>query len=89
MASQRAIDRTWRVVAPVSRSSASSRIIAADDTARILILTTFGLDEYVYEALCAGANGFVLKDDPPEQLITAVHTVAAGDALLSPHLPSG
>ena len=63
---------------------ATRRIIAADNTARILILTTFGLDEYVYEALCAGANGFVLKDDPPEQLIAAVHTVAAGDALLSP-----
>jgi DNA-binding NarL/FixJ family response regulator len=60
------------------------RIIAADDTARILILTTFGLDEYVYEALRAGASGFVLKDDPPEQLISAVRTVAAGDALLSP-----
>ena len=63
---------------------ATRRIIAADNAARILILTTFGLDEYVYEALCAGANGFVLKDDPPEQLIAAVHTVAAGDALLSP-----
>ena len=63
---------------------ATRRIIAADDNARILILTTFGLDEYVYEALRAGANGFVLKDDPPEQLIAAVHTVAAGDALLSP-----
>ena len=63
---------------------ATRRIIAADNAARIMILTTFGLDEYVYEALCAGANGFVLKDDPPEQLIAAVHTVAAGDALLSP-----
>jgi len=63
---------------------ATRRIIAADNTARILILTTFGLDEYVYEALRAGASGFVLKDDPPEQLIAAVHTVAAGDALLSP-----
>jgi DNA-binding NarL/FixJ family response regulator len=63
---------------------ATRRIIAADDAARILILTTFGLDEYVYEALRAGASGFVLKDDPPEQLIAAVHTVAAGDALLSP-----
>ena len=51
---------------------------------RILILTTFDLDEYVYEALRAGASGFVLKDDPPEQLIAAVRTVAAGDALLSP-----
>jgi DNA-binding NarL/FixJ family response regulator len=63
---------------------ATRRIIAANDSARILILTTFGLDEYVYEALRAGASGFVLKDDPPEQLIAAVRTVAAGDALLSP-----
>jgi DNA-binding NarL/FixJ family response regulator len=63
---------------------ATRRIIAAHDAARILILTTFGLDEYVYEALRAGASGFVLKDDPPEQLISAVRTVAAGDALLSP-----
>ena len=62
---------------------ATRRIIAANDAARILILTTFGLDEYVYEALRAGASGFVLKDDPPEQLISAVRTVAAGDALLS------
>jgi DNA-binding NarL/FixJ family response regulator len=63
---------------------ATRRILAADSSARILILTTFGLDEYVYEALCAGASGFVLKDDPPEQLIAAVRTVAAGNALLSP-----
>jgi DNA-binding NarL/FixJ family response regulator len=48
------------------------------------MLTTFDLDEYVYEALHAGASGFVLKDDPPEQLIAAVRTIAAGDALLSP-----
>jgi DNA-binding NarL/FixJ family response regulator len=63
---------------------ATRRILAADDTARILILTTFDLDEYVYEALRAGASGFVLKDDPPEQLIAAVRIVAGGDALLSP-----
>jgi DNA-binding NarL/FixJ family response regulator len=63
---------------------ATRRILAADDGARILILTTFDLDEYVYEALRAGASGFVLKDDPPEQLIAAIRTVAAGDALLSP-----
>jgi DNA-binding NarL/FixJ family response regulator len=63
---------------------ATRRILAADDTARILILTTFDLDEYVYEALRAGASGFVLKDDPPEQLIAAVRIVADGDALLSP-----
>jgi DNA-binding NarL/FixJ family response regulator len=63
---------------------ATRRILAADGAARVLILTTFDLDEYVYEALRAGASGFVLKDDPPEQLIAAVRTVAAGDALLSP-----
>jgi DNA-binding NarL/FixJ family response regulator len=63
---------------------ATRRILAADSGARILILTTFDLDEYVYEALRAGASGFVLKDDPPEQLIAAIRTVAAGDALLSP-----
>jgi DNA-binding NarL/FixJ family response regulator len=63
---------------------ATRRILAADDTTRILILTTFDLDEYVYEALRAGASGFVLKDDPPEQLLAAIRTVAGGDALLSP-----
>jgi DNA-binding NarL/FixJ family response regulator len=63
---------------------ATRRILAANPRARILILTTFDLDEYIYEALRAGASGFVLKDDPPEQLIAAIHTVAAGDALLSP-----
>ena len=63
---------------------ATRRILAADDEARILILTTFDLDEYVYEALRAGASGFVLKDDPPEQLLAAIRTVAGGDALLSP-----
>jgi DNA-binding NarL/FixJ family response regulator len=63
---------------------ATRRILAANHAARILILTTFGLDEYVYEALRAGASGFVLKDDPAEQLIGAVRTVAAGNALLSP-----
>ncbi|MET0939684.1 MAG: response regulator transcription factor [Gaiellaceae bacterium] len=63
---------------------ATRRILAKDRDARILILTTFDLDEYVYEALRAGASGFVLKDDSPEQLIAAIRTVAAGDALLSP-----
>jgi DNA-binding NarL/FixJ family response regulator len=63
---------------------ATRDILAADPSARILILTTFDLDEYVYGALEAGASGFVLKDDPPEQLIAALRTVAAGDALLSP-----
>jgi DNA-binding NarL/FixJ family response regulator len=63
---------------------ATRRILAADSSARILILTTFDLDEYVYEALRAGASGFVLKDDPPEQLLGAIRIVAGGDALLSP-----
>jgi DNA-binding NarL/FixJ family response regulator len=63
---------------------ATRRILAADNGARVLVLTTFDLDEYVYEALRAGASGFVLKDDSPEQLIAAIRTVAAGEALLSP-----
>ena len=65
---------------------ATRRILAADEEARILILTTFDLDEYVYEALRSGASGFVLKDEPPEQLLAAIRTVAAGDALLSPSI---
>ncbi|HET6696044.1 MAG TPA: response regulator transcription factor [Gaiellaceae bacterium] len=63
---------------------ATRRILAADNAARVLILTTFDLDEYVYEALRAGASGFVLKDDPPEQLLAAIRVVAGGEALLSP-----
>jgi DNA-binding NarL/FixJ family response regulator len=63
---------------------ATRRILATDKGARILILTTFDLDEYVFEALRSGASGFVLKDDSPEQLLAAIRTVAAGDALLSP-----
>jgi DNA-binding NarL/FixJ family response regulator len=64
---------------------ATRRIIRSRDQApRVLILTTFDLDEYVYEALLAGASGFVLKDIPPEQLVEAIHVVAQGDALLSP-----
>jgi DNA-binding NarL/FixJ family response regulator len=67
---------------------ATRRILAADDTARVLILTTFDLDEYVYEALRAGASGFVLKDDPPEQLLAAIRIVAGGEAPLSPAITS-
>ena len=63
---------------------ATRRILAADPDAKVLVLTTFNLDDYVYESLRAGASGFVLKDEPPEQLIAAVRTVAAGEALLSP-----
>jgi DNA-binding NarL/FixJ family response regulator len=51
---------------------------------RVLILTTFDLDEYVYEALRVGASGFLLKDTPPEQLVDAIRVVSNGDALLSP-----
>jgi DNA-binding NarL/FixJ family response regulator len=51
---------------------------------RVLMLTTFDLDEYVYEALRAGASGFLLKDTPPEQLVAAIQVIASGDALLSP-----
>jgi DNA-binding NarL/FixJ family response regulator len=69
---------------PVLDGLEATRRILRGDGARILILTTFDLDEYVYEALSAGASGFVLKDDPPEQLIAAIRTVAAGEALLSP-----
>jgi len=63
---------------------ATRRILAGDPQARVLVLTTFDLDEYVYEALRAGASGFVLKDDPPESLLAAIRVVAAGEALLSP-----
>ncbi len=64
---------------------ATRKLLERNDTgARILILTTFDLDEYVYEALRAGASGFLLKDTPPEDLVEAIRTVAAGTALLSP-----
>jgi DNA-binding NarL/FixJ family response regulator len=57
-----------------------------DSPARVLILTTFDLDEYVYDALQAGASGFLLKDVPPEQLAAGVRVVAAGEALLAPSI---
>jgi DNA-binding NarL/FixJ family response regulator len=63
---------------------ATRRITAIDPTAKVLILTTFDLDEYVYDALRAGASGFLLKDRPPEELAHAVRVVAGGDALLAP-----
>jgi DNA-binding NarL/FixJ family response regulator len=56
--------------------------------ARVLILTTFDLDEYVYDALDAGASGFVLKDSPPDQLVNAIRVVARGEALLAPSVTS-
>ena len=64
---------------------ATRRIVErAADQLRVLMLTTYGLDQYVYEALRAGASGFLLKDTPPEELVAAVKLVAAGEALLDP-----
>jgi DNA-binding NarL/FixJ family response regulator len=61
---------------------ATRRLVAAGDAARVIILTTFDVDEYVYEALRIGASGFLLKNSPPEQLVHAVRVVARGEALL-------
>jgi DNA-binding NarL/FixJ family response regulator len=63
---------------------ATRRLRAQPGSPQVLVLTTFDLDEYVYEALRAGASGFVLKDAPPSQLAEAVRTVAAGETLLAP-----
>jgi DNA-binding NarL/FixJ family response regulator len=64
---------------------ATGRIVAATSPSpRILILTTYDLDEYIFEALKAGASGFLLKDSPAEELVAAIHVVAAGEALLAP-----
>lgn len=65
---------------------ATRRIVRGDDPPRVLVLTTFDLDEYVYRALKAGASGFLLKDAPPDRLVEAVRTVARGEALLAPAL---
>jgi DNA-binding NarL/FixJ family response regulator len=62
----------------------ATRQVTGSGTARVLVLTTFDLDEYVYAALRAGASGFLLKDTPPADLLAAIRTVAAGDALLAP-----
>jgi DNA-binding NarL/FixJ family response regulator len=63
---------------------ATRRIVRAQPGTRVLILTTFGLDTYVYDALRAGASGFMLKDAPPEEIAAAVRIVASGEALLAP-----
>jgi DNA-binding NarL/FixJ family response regulator len=68
---------------------ATRRIVAAHPRTRVLILTTFGLDTYVYDALRAGASGFMLKDAPPEEIVVAVRIVARGDALLAPAVTRG
>ena len=68
--------------------TATRRILASpgEDRPRIIVLTTFDLDEYVYTALGEGASGFLLKDTPPDRIISAVHTVAGGDILITPRI---
>ena len=66
--------------------SPTRQLLAADPTCRVVVLTTFDLDEYVYGALRAGASGFLLKDAPPEQLVLGIRAVAAGDGLLAPSI---
>jgi DNA-binding NarL/FixJ family response regulator len=62
----------------------ATRIMVAESTSRVVILTTFDSDDYVYEALRAGASGFLLKDAPADQLLTAIRCAASGDALIDP-----
>jgi len=91
---QQAVDRTLRLepdvvlmdvrMPDVDGIEATRRLAAAGSPAKILILTTFEQDDYVFAALRAGASGFLLKRTRPEDLISAVHIVAAGDSLLSP-----
>ncbi|HEV2030189.1 MAG TPA: response regulator transcription factor [Candidatus Dormibacteraeota bacterium] len=64
--------------------AATRKLIEHDPTLRVLVVTTFDADQYVFEALRAGASGFILKDSSPEQLVAAVRLIAAGDALLAP-----
>ncbi len=64
----------------------ATRIITASSSVRVLVLTTFDLDEYVYSALRAGASGFLLKDCPPTELLAAIRVIAAGEALLGPSI---
>jgi DNA-binding NarL/FixJ family response regulator len=68
---------------------ATRRIVAGRPLTRVLMLTTFGLDTYVYDALRAGASGFMLKDAPPEEIAAAVRIVARGEALLAPAVTRG
>jgi len=65
---------------------ATRRIVESESTARIIILTTFDLDEYVYAALRAGASGFLLKDTPPADLLSGIRAVASGDAVVAPRV---
>ena len=63
---------------------ATRRLVARDDTTRVILLTTFDLDEYAFAGLKAGASGFLLKDGPPPDLLAAIRTVHAGDAVIAP-----
>lgn len=65
---------------------ATRRIVAAGDRSRILVLTTFDLDEYVHAAIRAGASGFLLKDARPDELLAGIRAVAVGDAVIAPAL---
>jgi DNA-binding NarL/FixJ family response regulator len=71
---------------PVMDGLAAARRILATEGPRVLMLSTFGTDDYVYEALRIGASGFLLKDAPVDQLVTAIRCVAAGDALIDPSI---
>ena len=66
--------------------AATRRVLAAADPPKVVVLTTFDLDEYVYAALAEGASGFLLKDTPPQRIISAIHTVAGGDMLITPRI---
>jgi DNA-binding NarL/FixJ family response regulator len=68
--------------------AATERVLAEVPSARVVILTTFEQDDYIFGALHAGASGFLLKRTRPEELIAAIHTIAAGDSLLSPSVTS-
>ncbi|MFC9626203.1 response regulator [Streptomyces sp. NPDC056930] len=65
---------------------ATRRIIGSGSRSRVVVLTTFDLDEYAYDALRAGASGFLLKDARPDELLSAIHAVAAGDAVIAPRM---
>ena len=77
------------ILMPGTDGLEATRLIAAEPGlagTKVVVLTTFDLDEYVFEAIRAGANGFLVKDTEPEELVRAVHAVVAGDALLSPRI---
>ena len=75
--------------ARVDGITATRQITAGPDAPRVLVLTTFDLDDVVYDALRAGASGFLLKDAPEERLITAIRVVADGGSLFAPPSPGG